>query len=121
DCNIYVRSERAGLRVMEGISDFITSKLKLKLNTSKSAVARPESRKFLGFSFHRGKPKPGKAGKAGQAGGAGQGGAGQAVKRRIAPKAVERFKAEVRERTNRHKGRSLRQIVAPLSEYLRGW
>jgi RNA-directed DNA polymerase len=116
DCNIYVRSERAGRRVMEGVSRFIAQTLKLKVNTSKSAVARPEGRKFLGFSFHRGKPKPGKAGEAGQAGGA-----SRAVKRRIAPKAVERFKAKVRELTNRHKGRSLRQIVKPLSEYLRGW
>jgi len=99
DCNIYVRSERAGHRVMEGVSDFITRKLKLKVNTSKSAVARPKDRKFLSFSFTSGKN----------------------VKRRIAPKAIKRFKAKVRELTNRHKGRSLRQIVEPLSEYLRGW
>jgi RNA-directed DNA polymerase len=99
DCNIYVRSERAGHRVMEGVSDFITRKLKLKVNTSKSAVARPKDRKFLSFSFTGGKN----------------------VKRRIAPKAIKRFKAKVRELTNRHKGRSLRQIVEPLSEYLRGW
>src|SRR6202035_3538109 len=53
DCNIYVRSERAGHRVMESISRFITQKLKLKLkvNEAKSAVARPQERKFLGFSF----------------------------------------------------------------------
>jgi len=99
DCNIYVRSERAGHRVMEGVSDFITRKLKLKVNTSKSAVARPKDRKFLSFSFTGGKN----------------------VKRRIAPKAIQRFKAKVRELTNRHKGRSLRQIVEPLSQYLRGW
>ncbi len=99
DCNIYVRSERAGHRVMEGVSDFITRKLKLKVNTSKSAVARPKDRKFLSFSFTGGKD----------------------VKRRIAPKALQRFKAKVRKLTNRHKGRSLRQIVEPLSQYLRGW
>jgi RNA-directed DNA polymerase len=99
DCNIYVRSERAGHRVMEGVSDFITRKLKLKVNTSKSAVARPKDRKFLSFSFT----------------------GGRNVKRRIAPKALQRFKAKVRKLTNRHKGRSLRQIVEPLSEYLRGW
>jgi len=99
DCNIYVRSERAGRRVMEGIGAFITGKLKLKVNTSKSAVARPKDRKFLSFSFTGGKN----------------------VKRRIAPKAIQRFKAKVRRLTHRHKGQSLRQMVGPLSEYLRGW
>src|SRR6266581_4871343 len=54
DCNIYVRSERAGQRVMESISRFITQKLKLKVNEAKSAVARPQERKFLGFSFTAG-------------------------------------------------------------------
>src|SRR5262249_56013323 len=54
DCNIYVRSERAGQRVMEGITQFITQKLKLKVNEAKSAVARPQERKFLGFSFTAG-------------------------------------------------------------------
>ena len=51
DCNIYVRSQRAGQRVMESITRFITRKLKLKVNETKSAVARPQERKFLGFSF----------------------------------------------------------------------
>jgi RNA-directed DNA polymerase len=69
DCNIYVGSERAGQRVMEGVTQFITKRLKLKVNTDKSAVARPWQRKFLGFSL-----SPGKAGK-----------------RRIAPKALQRF------------------------------
>ena len=53
DCNIYVRSERAGQRVMESITRFITQRLKLKVNETKSAVARPRERKFLGFSFKR--------------------------------------------------------------------
>src|SRR6516225_428636 len=70
DCNIYVRSERAGQRVMESITQFITQKLKLKVNEAKSAVARPQERKFLGFSFT----------------------AGPEVKRTIAPKALDRFK-----------------------------
>src|SRR4051795_11672881 len=70
DCNIYVRSERAGQRVMESITRFITQKLKLKVNEAKSAVARPQERKFLGFSFT----------------------AGPEVKRMIAPKALDRFK-----------------------------
>lgn len=51
DCNIYVRSRRAGQRVMEGVSIFLTSRLKLRVNREKSAVARPAARKFLGFSF----------------------------------------------------------------------
>src|SRR3989440_12626526 len=51
DCNIYVRSRRAGERVMESITRFITTKLKLKVNAQKSAVAQPGERKFLGFSF----------------------------------------------------------------------
>ena len=53
DCNIYVRSERAGQRVMKSITRFITQRLKLKVNETKSAVARPQERKFLGFSFTR--------------------------------------------------------------------
>jgi RNA-directed DNA polymerase len=99
DCNIYVRSERAGQRVMAGVSQFITGKLKLKVNEPKSAVARPRTRKFLGFSFTGGKN----------------------AKRRIAPKALQRFKKRVKELTRRTKGQSLRQIIPPLSEYLRGW
>ena len=99
DCNIYVRSERAGQRVMEGVSRFITGKLKLKVNSSKSAVARPKDRKFLSFSFTGGKN----------------------AKRRIAPKAIQRFKAKMRKLTHRHQGRTLRQMITPLSEYLRGW
>ena len=51
DCNIYVRSHRAGERVMASVSRFLTNKLKLKVNETKSAVARPEERKFLGFSI----------------------------------------------------------------------
>ena len=99
DCNIYVRSERAGHRVMQSISDFITRRLKLKVNTSKSAVARPKQRKFLSFSF-TGDKEP---------------------KRRIAPKAILRFKERIRELTRRTQGRSLRQMIEPLSLYLRGW
>src|SRR6266550_557032 len=78
DCNIYVRSERAGQRVMESITRFIAQKLKLKVNEAKSAVARPQERKFLGFSFT----------------------AGPEVKRVIAPKALVRFKRRVRGRSH---------------------
>src|SRR5271165_745717 len=99
DCNIYVRSERAGQRVMESIARFITQKLKLKVNETKSAVARPQERKFLGFSFS----------------------AGPEIKRIIAPKALERFKHRVREITGRAKGVSLKTTIAELASYMRGW
>ena len=99
DCNIHVRSERTGQRVMEGISAFITDKLKLKVNSSKSAVAKPKDRRFLSFNFTSGKN----------------------ARRRIASKAIARFKAKVRKLTNRHKQRTLRRMIMPLSEYLRGW
>jgi len=99
DCNIYVRSERAGQRVMESITRFITQKLKLKVNEAKSAVARPQERKFLGFSFTD----------------------GPEVKRAIAPKALERFKRRVCEITRRAKGVSIEATMAELVPYLRGW
>jgi RNA-directed DNA polymerase len=99
DCNIYVRSRRAGERVMAGIEKFPAKRLKLKVNKAKSAVAKPSVRKFLGFSFTRGKEP----------------------RRRIAPPALARFKARVRELTRRTRGQSLAQIVKELSVYLRGW
>ena len=99
DSNIYVRSRRAGERVMESLTRFITTKLKLKVNQQKSAVARPWERKFLGFSFtSAGKPK-----------------------RRIAPKAVGRFKERIRELTSRTRGVSIERRAADLSRYLGGW
>jgi RNA-directed DNA polymerase len=99
DCNLYVRSERAGQRVMESVERFITERLKLKVNREKSAVARPQERKFLGFSFTR-HAEP---------------------KRRIAPKAIERFKERVREITSRTRGVSFEKVVEELTVYLRGW
>jgi len=99
DSNIYVRSERAGQRVMESITRFITQKLNLKVNETKSAVARPQERKFLGFSFTDGPD----------------------IKRTIAPKALERFKHRIREVTLRAKGVSLETTIAELASYLRGW
>ena len=99
DCNIYVRSRRAGERVMESVTRFITAKLKLKVNSEKSAVARPWERKFLGFSFtNAGVPK-----------------------RRIAPKAVDRFKERIRELTRRTRGVSMNRMADDLARYLRGW
>jgi RNA-directed DNA polymerase len=99
DCNIYVRSRKAGERVMAGIESFLKKRLKLKINKAKCAVAKPSVRKFLGFSFTGG-PKP---------------------RRRIAPQAVARFKARVRDLTRRTCGMSLAQIVKELSVYLVGW
>jgi len=99
DCNIYVRSERAGQRVMTSVTQFITRRLKLKVNETKSAVARPWDRKFLGFSFT----------------------SGREAKRRIAPKARQRFKERIRELTRRTRGISLQGMVNQLAEYLRGW
>jgi RNA-directed DNA polymerase len=99
DCNIYVKSERAGDRVMTNVSEYITRKLKLKVNESKSAVARPGQRKFLGFSFTT----------------------NSSPKRRIAPQALEKFKIKIRVITNRNRGRSVAQVVGDLSRYLRGW
>jgi RNA-directed DNA polymerase len=99
DCNVYVRSRRAGERVMASITRFITKKLKLKVNEQKSAVARPWERKFLGFSFT----------------------ANREPKRRIAPKAILRFKEKVRELTRRTRGVSVERMAEELGRYLRGW
>jgi RNA-directed DNA polymerase len=99
DCNIYVRSQKAGERVLAGIEKFLEKRLKLKINKAKSAVAKPSVRKFLGFSFTR-EPPP---------------------RRRIAPQAITRFKARVRELTRRTRGQSLAQIAKELSRYLIGW
>jgi len=99
DCNIYVRSRKAGERVMAGIEKFLEKRLKLKVNKAKSAVAKPSVRKFLGFSFT----------------------GGEEPRRRIAPQAIDRFKARVRELTRRAGGRSLVQIAKEMSTYLVGW
>ena len=99
DCNIYVRSQRAGQRVMASITRFITSRLKLKVNSAKSAVARPGERTFLGFSCTR-PPAP---------------------RRRLAPSTVLRLKGKVRGLTRRTRGVSLETMVQQLSIYLRGW
>ena len=99
DCNIYVRSERAGQRVMDSIKRFIAERLKLKVNEAKSAAARPQERKFLGFSFT----------------------GGPEIRRTIAPKAVARFKEKIREITRRAKGVSIETTIATVAPYMRGW
>jgi RNA-directed DNA polymerase len=99
DCNIYVGSQRAGQRVMQSVTEFITKRLKLWVNSEKSAVGRPWERKFLGFSFT----------------------SNREPKRRIAPAAVKRFRERVRELTRRTRGISLEAMVKQLTVYLRGW
>jgi RNA-directed DNA polymerase len=99
DCNLYVRSQRAGLRVMGSLVNFITVRLKLRVNSEKSAVGRPWERKFLGFSFT----------------------SNREPRRRIAQAAVKRFKERVRELTRRTRGVSLEEMVKELTIYLRGW
>ena len=84
---------------MESITRFITQKVKLKVNEAKSAVARPQERKFLGFSFT----------------------AGPEVKRVITPKALDRFKQRIREITRRAKGVSMETTIEELAPYMWGW
>jgi RNA-directed DNA polymerase len=99
DCNIYVRSQRAGERVTASVERFLIKHLKLRVNKAKSAVSRPSKRKFLGFSFTNGKQP----------------------RRCIAPQSLARFRSRARELTRRNRGRSLPQIVKELSVYLIGW
>ena len=99
DCNIYTASERAGHRVMASISTFVARHLKLKVNVEKSAVGRPWERKFLGFRISADSPPL----------------------REIAPKAVARFKHQVRQITRRARGVSIDRVVKDLRPYLRGW
>ncbi|WP_368657309.1 group II intron reverse transcriptase/maturase [Metabacillus halosaccharovorans] len=100
DCNIYVRSRRAGERIMESITTFIERKLKLKVNHEKSAVDRPWKRKFLGFTFtfHRKEPKV-----------------------RIAKQSIQRFKQRIREITSRKWSISMKDRIEKLNRYLVGW
>jgi RNA-directed DNA polymerase len=99
DCNIYVRSRRAGERVKRSITGFITRRLKLRVNEQKSAVARPVERKFLGFSFTNAREP----------------------KRRIADKALVRFKRKVRGLTGRTRGVSIERMTKELASYVLGW
>ena len=99
DCNVYVRSERAGRRVMGSLTRFIARNLKLKVNEAKSAVVQPWECTFLGFSFTSG-PEP---------------------KRRIAPQAIERLKGRIRKLTRRTRAVGLKQMVEELAQYLIGW
>jgi len=101
DCNVYVRSERAAKRAFENLTALIETTLKLKVNHAKSAVARPWERKLLGFSFTPKTPK-------------------QPVKRKIAPKALDKAKDHIRELT-REGHHDFRRTMDALRRYLNGW
>jgi len=100
DCNVYVRSRRAGERVLGALRG-LYARLRLRVNEEKSAVARVWDRKFLGYSFW---VAPGRT-----------------AKLRVAAKALGEFKERVRQITRRSGGRSMRQVVTALREYLLGW
>jgi len=100
DCVIFVRSKRAGDRVMESVSRFIEKKLRLKVNREKSAVGRPWERKYLGFCLTNSRKNP---------------------KIRIHWKTIKRFKQRVREITARRRGRSLSQVINELKQFMSGW
>jgi group II intron reverse transcriptase/maturase len=97
DCNIYVRSQEAGERVMESLSNFIENKLKLLVNREKSQVCQVNQTKFLGYTI--------------QIDG----------NLSIAKKSVERFKEKIRKITKRNRGIKFEQIIAELIPVMRGW
>jgi RNA-directed DNA polymerase len=99
DCNIYVKTRKAGERVKESITKLIENKLKLKVNQDKSAVDRPWKRKFLGFSFTWNK----------------------VPKARLAPQSMKKVKAKIREITSRKEPLSMEQRIKELNRYLTGW
>lgn len=99
DCNIYVRTERAGERVMASVKRFIEKHLKLRINIGKSAVDRPWKRSFLAFTVTE----------------------DEGPRRAIAPRALKRFRRRVRSLTSRRRGIRLHQMIVELSRYLRGW
>lgn len=99
DCNIYVRSERAGQRVMSSVGRWLERKLRLKVNRAKSAVGRPGQRKFLGLRLvDEGEVHIG-----------------------LAPESITRFKRGIREITNRNRGVNLAHVIEQLNRYTRGW
>ena len=100
DCNIYVKSKKAGIRVMSSITRIIEDKLKLKVNKNKSAIDIVSKRKFLGFSFYFCK---------------------DGAKIRIHEKSIKRFKDKVRFITNRNKGISMDERLMKLNDSIKGW
>lgn len=101
DCNIYVRSERAGKRVMASVVLFIEGRMGLKVNAAKSAVARPETRHFLGYRL---KPETDKR-----------------PEILLSERSVKRLNERVRELTPRNRGRTLKRVIDEINSYLSGW
>jgi RNA-directed DNA polymerase len=99
DCNIYVKSRRAGERVMTSITRFIENKLRLKVNMEKSAVDRPWKRKFLGFSFTW-EPKP---------------------RIRVARESLKRAKQKLKELTSRSKPIPMQKRIEEINQFVVGW
>jgi RNA-directed DNA polymerase len=99
DCNIYVKSEAAGKRVMESVTQFLQEHLRLKVNREKSAVARPWDRKFLGYSFTN-EEKP---------------------RIRIAPKSLERLKQKLKPKWKKGRGQSLKTTIKEINPIIVGW
>lgn len=99
DCNIYVKTKRAGERVKASVTKFIETRLKLKVNQDKSAVDRPWKRKFLGFSFSVNKEP----------------------KVRIAKQSLQKAEAKIREITSRRKSMKMEKRIEELNQYLVGW
>ena len=100
DCNIYVKSERAGQRVMISVTEFIENKLKLRVNKEKSAVDRPWKRKFLGFSFYLWKGKS---------------------RIRISPKSIHRFKDKIKAVTSRSYSIDMNLRINKINQITIGW
>lgn len=100
DCNIYVRSRKAAERTMQSVTKFLEGKLKLRVNREKSAVDRPWKRKFLGFSFYRGK---------------------EGVRIRVHKKSVERLKEKIRNITSRSNGMGMDVRLQKLKQLIKGW
>jgi RNA-directed DNA polymerase len=100
DSVIYVKSKRAGDRVMQSVSRFVSRELKLKVNEAKSSVNQPGYTKYLGFGFTIGTKAP---------------------RIRIHSKSLQRFRERVRAITARSRGRSIGQVIRELNEYSRGW
>lgn len=103
DCNIYVQSRKAGERVMAQVTQFLARRLRLQVNPTKSAVATPEQRKFLGFRILRPTTKR------------------PAPAIRLAPQSLQRFKRRMRRLTGRHRGISRELLLQELGRYTRGW
>ncbi len=99
DCNIYVRTKAAGERVMKSVTQYLSARLRLKVNVEKSAVARVWERKYLGYSMTRHKQ----------------------ARLKVARESIRRLKAKVRRIIREGRGRSLRQVIKDLNELLRGW